>query len=151
MVQIIAKNRKAFHNYFVDEKMEAGMVLTGSEVKSCRDGRVNFKDAYCDFRNGELFVFLMHISPYPHAGPYNHEPERPRKLLMHRRELRRLAGKIQEKGLTLVPLAMYLKDGRIKLELGLAKGKRMYDKRAAIKERDANRQLRAEIKEQART
>ena len=152
MVQIISKNRKAWHEYFVEERLEAGIVLTGTEVKSCRDGRVNFKDAYCDFRNGELYVVQMHISPYPHAGPhFNHEPERPRKLLMHRRELKRLLGKIKEKGFTLVPLALYLKGPRIKLEIGLVRGKKLHDKRESIKQRDADRNLRAAIKEQARS
>jgi len=147
MVQIIAKNKKAKHDYFVEERLEAGLVLQGTEVKSCREGRINFKDAYCDFLNGELYVLQMHISPYPHAGVFNHEPERPRKLLLHKRELKRLLGKIKEKGLTLVPLALYLKGNRIKLEIGLARGKKLYDKRESIKQRDTERQLRAAVKE----
>ncbi len=152
MVQIIAKNKKAYHNYFVEERLEAGLVLTGTEVKSCRDGRVNFKDAYCDFRDAELYVLQMHISHYPHASAhFNHEPERPRKLLLHRRELKRLLGKIKEKGLTLVPLAIYLKGNRIKLEIGLCRGKKSYDKRETIKQRDEARNLRTVMKERSRS
>ncbi len=144
----IARNRKARHDYFIEDTMEAGIALVGTEVKSCREGRASFKDAYCDFIDGELYLLQMHISPYTHASPQlNHDPERPRKLLLHKRELRHLLGKIKEKGLTIVPLAIYLKNNRIKVEIALAKGKRQYDKRETIKKRDVDRQLRAAVKE----
>lgn len=141
-VKLVQRNKKAFFNYEILERLEAGLVLTGSEVKSIRDGKVSIQEAYAKVREGEVWVVGMDISPYPQAGPYhNHEPRRPRKLLLHRREIQRLIGKTQEKGLTLIPLALYFKDGYAKLEIGLARGKKQYDKRQAIREREAKRAL----------
>lgn len=141
-VKLIQRNKKAFFNYEILERLEAGLVLTGSEVKSIRDGKVSIQEAYAKVRDGEVWVVGMDISPYPQAGPYhNHEPRRPRKLLLHRREIQRLIGKTQEKGLTLIPLALYFKGGYAKLEIGLARGKKQYDKRQAIREREAKRAL----------
>lgn len=142
-VRIVQRNKKAYFNYEITEKIEAGLVLKGSEVKSIRDGKVAIQDAYAKVKDGEVWVVGMDVAQYPQAGPYNnHEPRRPRKLLLHRQEIRRLIGKTREKGLTLVPLALYFKDGYAKLELGLARGKRQYDKRHAIKEREAAREIR---------
>jgi SsrA-binding protein len=142
-IKIIQRNKKAFFNYEIVEKMEAGLVLQGSEVKSIRDGKVTIHDAYARVKNGEVWVIGMDVALYPQAGPYNnHIPRQARKLLLHKREIRRLIGKTKEKGLTLVPLALYFKDGIAKLEIGLARGKKQYDKRHAIKEREAKRDLR---------
>ena len=141
----IATNRKAFFNYNVLEKAEAGLALVGSEVKSIREGGLNFKDAYVDFRSGELFLVGCHISPYSRSSQ-NHFAERERKLLLHKREILRLGGKATEKGLTLVPLRAYFKNGRIKVEIGLARGKREHDTRDAIKKRDIDRETRAEVR-----
>jgi SsrA-binding protein len=139
--QNIAVNRKARHDYFIDETFEAGLVLTGSEVKSLRDGRANLKDSFARITNGEAMLVNVHISPYDPAAQENHEATRSRKLLMHRRELDRLLGKLREKGLTLIPLRLYFNArGRAKVELGLAHGKRQYDKRQTIKEREARRE-----------
>jgi SsrA-binding protein len=137
----ITVNRRAFHDYHVDDRFEAGIALVGSEVKSLRDGRANLSDAYARFIGNELYLIGAHVSPYGPASLFGHEPKRDRKLLMHRRELDRLAGKVNEKGLTLVPLRLYWKDGRAKVEIGLARGKRQYDKRQAIKERDERREM----------
>ena len=140
--KIIAQNKKAFFNYEIVEKMEAGIVLQGSEVKSIRNGKVAIHEAYAKVKNGEVWVIGMDISLYPQAGPHNnHEPRAMRKLLLHRQEINRLIGKTREKGLTLVPLALYFKDGLAKLQLGLARGKKQYDKRETIKNRDAARDL----------
>jgi len=136
----IAYNRKARHNYELLEKYETGVVLAGTEVKSLRDGRVNFKDSYAALRNNEVWLYGMHISPYSHGNINNHNPERDRKLLLHRNEIRRLIGKTKETGLTLVPLQLYFKNGKVKLELALAKGKKEYDKREAIAKREADRE-----------
>jgi SsrA-binding protein len=137
----VAINRKARHDYFVDETFEAGLVLTGSEVKSLRDGRANLKDSYARFHGSDLVLMNAHISPYDPASRQNHEATRSRKLLLHRRELDRLMGKLREKGLTLIPLRLYFNArGRAKIELGLAHGKRQYDKRQTIKEREARRE-----------
>ena len=139
--KLISLNRKARHDYFIDETVEAGLVLTGSEVKSLRDGRANLKDSFARFHGGEMVLMNVHISPYDAASRSNHEPTRTRKLLLHRRELDRLMGKLREKGLTLIPLRLYFNDrGRAKVELGLAHGKRQYDKRQAIKDREARRE-----------
>ncbi|HEY2388188.1 MAG TPA: SsrA-binding protein SmpB [Candidatus Binatia bacterium] len=139
--QNIALNRKARHDYFIDETFEAGIVLTGSEVKSLRDGRANLKDSYARIGNGEAILMNVHISPYDPAAGANHEATRSRKLLLHRREIDRLLGKLREKGLTLIPLRLYFNArGRAKVELGLAHGKRQYDKRQTIKEREARRE-----------
>jgi SsrA-binding protein len=142
-VKIVQRNKKAWYNYEILEKLECGLVLQGSEVKSIRNGKVAIHDAYAKVRDGEVWVIGMDVSLYPQAGPYNnHEPRQARKLLLHRREIRRLITKTREKGLTLVPLALYFKDGLAKLEIGLARGKRQYDKRESIKNREAARDLR---------
>ena len=140
-IKIISENRKARHNYHIDDVLEAGMVLKGTEVKSLRQGRVNLKDAYARIKHGEVFVHQMHIGPYPFAHYDNHEPLRPRKLLLHKREIKRLYGKVNEQGFTLVPLKIYFKAGKVKLQLALARGKRQYDKRQAIRRRDEQREL----------
>lgn len=140
--KIIATNRKARHDYFIDETYEAGIALTGTEIKSARAGRVNLRDSYVQVRNGELWLIDTHIAPYKQAGHSSHEPKRPRKLLMHRREINRLQGQVQEKGYTLVPLRLYLKDNKwAKVEIALARGKKLYDKRQSIRERDAQREI----------
>ena len=137
----IAENRKARHDYFIEDTYEAGMVLVGTEVKSLRAGRANLKDAYAKIKNGEVWVHQIHISPYSHAYYGNHDPLRPRKLLLHKREINKLYGKINESGYTLVPLRLYFKGGKVKVLLGLAKGKRKYDKRETIRRRDEQRDL----------
>ena len=140
-IKIIATNRKARHDYIIEDTFEAGLVLTGSEIKSVRAGQVNLRDSYASLREGELWLVNTHIAPYKQASRENHEPRRDRKLLMHRREINRLTGKLQEKGLTLVPLQLYLKDSRAKVELGLARGKKLHDKRQTMRERDDRRQM----------
>jgi SsrA-binding protein len=140
-IKIIAKNRKARHDYHIDEEFEAGMVLKGTEVKSLRLGRANLKDSYARIKNGEVFVHQMHINPYPFAYYDNHDPLRPRKLLLHKREIKRLYGKVNEKGLTLIPLKMYFKNGKAKISIALARGKRKYDKRDAIRRREEQREM----------
>lgn len=143
----VARNRKAFHEYEILDKFEAGLVLTGPEVKSIRNGRLNLKDGYADLRGGELFLFNVHISPYDAASRYNADPTRARKLLVHRAELRRLIGKVTEKGLTIVPLDVHFSRGFAKVTLALARGKKRFDKRETIRrrelDRDAERALRA--------
>ncbi|HHV53105.1 MAG: SsrA-binding protein SmpB [Synergistota bacterium] len=140
--KVVARNRKATHDYFILETYEAGIVLTGTEIKSVREGRVNLRDGYAKIDSGELWLYNVHISPYERGSFYNHDPLRPRKLLLRREEIKRLLGKTKEKGLTLVPLSMYIKDNRwAKVEVALAKGKKQYDKRAAIAERDAQRAM----------
>ena len=140
-INIVTKNRKAWHEYAISEEIEAGMVLVGTEVKSLRGGRANLKDAYGKIERGELFIHQMHISPYPFAHYDNHEPLRPRKLLMHKSEIRRLEAKIREKGFSVIPLKVYFKHGKAKITLGLARGKRKYDKRQAIKAREMKREM----------
>ncbi len=140
-IKIVTKNRKAWHDYTIAEEIEAGMVLLGTEVKSLRGGRANLKDAYGRIDKGELFVHQMHISPYPFAHYDNHEPLRPRKLLLHKSELRRMEAKIREKGFSVIPLKIYFKHGKAKITLGLARGKRKYDKRQAIKAREMKREM----------
>jgi SsrA-binding protein len=137
----ISVNRRAFHDYTILERFEAGLVLTGSEVKSLRDHRANLKDAYARFFGEELFLIGSHISPYGPASQFGHDPERTRKLLLHRKELERLRGKVQERGLTLVPLRLYWSKGRAKAELGLGQGKKLHDKRASIRERMERREM----------
>jgi SsrA-binding protein len=150
-IKEVATNRKAYHDYFIDEKIEAGIVLSGTEIKSVRDGRVNLRDAFARIENGEAWLWNAHISVYDHAGRYfNHTPTRSRKLLLHKDEIRRLAMKTNAKGLTLVPLRMYLKKGRAKVEVGLARGKKLYDKRDALAEREANREIERTIKDSMR-
>ena len=145
-MKIVATNRKAFHDYEILETYEAGIVLKGTEVKSAKQGRINLKDSYAKIENGEIFLFNAHISPYTHGNVYNHDPRRTRKLLLHKKEIMRLYGKVKEKGLTLIPLKAYIKNGKIKIELGLCKGKKVYDKRAEIKKRDLEREMRYEMK-----
>ena len=142
----VATNRKAYHDYFILEKLEAGIVLLGTEVKSAREGRVNLKDSYAVVRQGEPFLLNCHISPYSHGNRQNHEPTRTRKLLLHAREIRKLVGKSQEKGLTLVPLRVYLKRGRIKVELGIARGKKLIDKRETERRKEMDREARVQMK-----
>ncbi len=139
--KIVAQNRKARHNYFIDNQLEAGMVLLGTEVKSLRLGRVNLKDAYAKIKHGEVFVYQLHIGAYPFAYYGNHDPLRPRKLLLHKYEIKRLYGKVNEKSYSLIPLRIYFLNGKAKITLGLAKGKRKYDKREAIRRRDQKREL----------
>src|SRR5262245_23754019 len=142
----ICVNRQARHNYFIDETYEAGLVLVGSEVKSLRDGKANLTDSYAQIRKGEAFLVNTHISPYAGANRFNHEPTRTRKLLLHRREIERLTGKTKERGLTLIPLKLYFKGGRAKVELGLARGKKLYDKRETLKRKMAQREVERSIK-----
>jgi SsrA-binding protein len=137
----IAVNRRARHDYCIEETIEAGVVLTGSEVKSLRAGKAQLKDSYGHIKHGEVWLFNAHISEYSPAAQFGHEPTRSRKLLLHRSEIERLIGKVKERGLTLIPLRLYFKHGRAKVELGLARGKKLYDKRAAIKERETRREL----------
>jgi len=149
-IRTIATNKKAKRDYFIDDIFEAGLVLEGTEVKSLREGRVNLKDAYARIKNGEVYLISAHISPYAFGTHKNHDPERERKLLLHRREIRRLYGKTQERGFTLVPLSIYFKNGRAKLELGLGRGKAKYDKREAIKKKQEQRDLERALKERNR-
>lgn len=137
----VCENRKGRFEYHIEERFEAGVVLTGSEVKSLRQGKANITNAYADLRQNELYLFQAHITPYDKGGYANHEPERKRKLLLHREEIERLIGKIQTKGFTLIPLKMYFKKHRVKIEIGLGIGKKDHDKRATIKERETKRQL----------
>ncbi|MBW1616114.1 MAG: SsrA-binding protein SmpB [Deltaproteobacteria bacterium] len=138
-IKLIAKNKKARHDYFIENKFEAGIQLLGTEVKSMRLGKVNLRDAYVKIRNGEVYLHQMHVGPYPFAYYENHEPKRARKLLLHKREIKKLYGKINEKGAALIPLEAYFKDGKVKIEIAVAKGKKKYDKREAIKRRDQKR------------
>lgn len=148
--RIIAQNKKAYHEYFVDEKYEAGISLFGTEVKSIRAGAVNLKDSYCSFKNGELYVFGMHVSPYEKGNIFNREPLRERKLLMHRRELNKLFGLVAQKGFTLVPLSLYFSGKNVKVEVGLCRGKKLYDKRDTAAKNEANREMDRRMKEQSR-
>ncbi|HEX9903132.1 MAG TPA: SsrA-binding protein SmpB [Acidobacteriota bacterium] len=151
MMKTVALNRTASFNYDLLETFEAGIALQGSEVKSIRDGRISLKESYAEVKNGEVFLISAHISPYEAANRFGHDPKRDRKLLLHRREIKRLTGKIKEKGLTLVPIKVLLNDqGRVKVEIALAKGKKTYQKREAIKTRDVERELRAELKRSRR-
>ncbi len=146
--KVVATNRKAYHDYFIEEKFEAGMVLKGTEVKSLRDRRVNLQDSYASVKEGEVFLHHCHISPYSHGNLMNHDPIRTRKLLLHRKEINKLLGKTQQKGLTLVPLRIYFSTrGQAKVELGLAKGKKQHDRRATIKTREAGREVERAMKE----
>jgi SsrA-binding protein len=140
-VKLVAENKKARFDYFIEDEYEAGLVLLGTEVKSLRMGRANLKDAYARIKKGEVFVYQMHIGPYPFAYYDNHEALRPRKLLLQKQEIKRLYGKLNEKGFSLIPLKLYFKEGKAKLTLGLAKGKKKYDKREAIRRRDEQRDL----------
>jgi len=142
----IAENRKAYHDFHILDTYEAGIVLLGTEVKAIREGRVNLRDSFARLENGEVFLYNVNISPYSHRGYAHHEPLRRRKLLLHREEIRKLTGKTVAKGMTLVPVRMYLKDGRVKVAVSLAKGKKEYDKRETIKRREADRETRAAVK-----
>ena len=146
----IAANRKARHEYFVEETYECGLALHGTEVKSMRQGRVNLKEAFCQVKNGEMWVIGMHISPYEQGNIFNVDPLRDKKLLMHKSEIRKLASQVQRQGYTLIPLRIYLKDGRMKLELGLCKGKQLHDKRDDAADRAAKRDIERAIKEHYR-
>jgi SsrA-binding protein len=145
-IKVITVNRQAYHDYFVERTIEAGIALMGTEIKSIRDGKVNLRGAYAMARNGELWLENAHIAVYEHGNRYNHEPMRNRKLLLHRREISQLLSKVETKGLTLIPLKLYLKGGKAKIELGLCRGKKLYDKRDAIAERDAKRDIERAIR-----
>lgn len=146
--KVVATNRKAYHDYFIEEKFEAGIVLKGTEVKSLRERRVNLQDSYAGVKEGEAFLHHCHISPYSHGNMMNHDPIRTRKLLLHRKEINKLLGKTQQKGLTLIPLRIYFSErGHAKVELGLAKGKKQHDRRESIKTREASREVERAIKE----
>jgi SsrA-binding protein len=145
--KLIASNKKAFHDYFVLQKAEAGVALTGTEVKSLRDGKANIKDSYVIFKNGEAFLFNAHISPYSHGNLQNHEPERNRKLLLHRREIDKLREQVVEKGLTVVPLRLYFKGGKVKVEIAVVRGKKLYDKRETEKKRELDREAAVAMKQ----
>ncbi len=145
----ITVNRKAYHDYHIEESVEAGLVLTGTEIKSIRAGGVNLRDAYARSEKGELWLLGAHIAQYPGGNRYNHEPKRPRKLLLHRRQIAELSGAVMRKGLTIVPLKMYLKNGIAKVELGLVRGKKVYDKREALALRDAQRQIERAFSQRA--
>lgn len=146
MEKVVATNRKAFHDYHILETYEAGIALLGTEVKSLREGKANLKDSYAIVKNSEVFLLNCHISPYSHGNIFNHDPLRTRKLLLHRKEINKLHGHITQKGLTLIPLKVYFKDGKAKVELGLAKGKRQYEKREAIKEKESRREIERHMK-----
>ena len=143
--KVLTVNRQASHNYQLLERFEAGVALTGTEVKSARDGRANLRDSYAALKEGEVWLLNCHINPYSHGGFSNHDPTRSRKLLLHKEEIRRLIGKVRQRGLTLVPTRMYLKRGRIKVELALAKGKRSYDKREALRRRQDEKEARQAV------
>lgn len=143
----IAKNSKAFHDYFVEERFEAGIALAGTEVKSIRQGGVNLKDAFCGIKDGEMSLLGMHISPYEKGNIFNKDPRRPRRLLMHKREILRLYAKIKQDGYTLIPLSLYFKGPRVKVEIGLCKGKKLYDKRESDAQRDAKREMDRAMKQ----
>lgn len=146
----VAENRKAFHDYHILETFEAGLALLGTEVKAIREGNVNLRDSYAQVNDGEVWVYNIHIKPYSHRGYSDHEPTRKRKLLLHRQEIRKLIGRTVERGMTLVPTRMYFKNGRVKIALGLARGKQAHDKRETIKRREADRETRAAVKERRR-
>ena len=149
-IKIAAQNRKAFHDYFVEDRYEAGIELAGTEVKSIRAGTLNLKDSYCTVKDGELFVHSMHISPYEKGNIFNRDPVRSRRLLMHKREIRKLHALVKQDGYALVPLSVYFKDSRVKLEVGLCRGKKNYDKRAAASARGAKREIDRTLKERNR-
>lgn len=146
MEKLILKNRKAYHDFHILEKIEAGLVLHGTEVKAIREGKINIKEAYCNFQDGELYLLQAHISPYSHTGYEHHDPTRPKKLLLHQKELRKLRKKRDEQHLTLIPLAIYWVGNNIKVEVGLAKGKKLYDKRQDIAKKDVQRNMERQMK-----
>lgn len=146
-IKVVARNREAYHEYFVEEEFEAGIELFGTEVKSIRQGTLNLKDAWCGIKDGELLVNQMHISPYEKGNIFNKDPRRPRRLLMHKREIMRLYGKVKQDGYSIIPLSVYFKGSHVKLCVGLCKGKKLYDKRQSAAERDAKRQIDRAMKE----
>ncbi len=146
-VQMITQNKKAYHDYFVDEKYEAGIELFGTEVKSIRGGGINLKDSYCQVKDGELFAIGIHVSPYEHGNIFNREPLRDRRLLMHKREIMKLQGLMTQKGYTLVPLSVYFKNSHLKVELGLCRGKKLYDKRDSIAKAESDREIERRMKD----
>lgn len=145
-MKVISQNRKAYHDYHIEEAVESGIALLGTEVKSLREGRAHLKDSYVILKSGEAFLLNCHISPYSHGNIMNHEPLRTRKLLMHRKEIDRLRGKVEGKGFTLIPLKLYFKDSFVKVEIGLARGKKLFEKRDTIKEREAKREIEKAMK-----
>ena len=145
----MASNRKAYHDYFIEETFEAGLALVGTEVKSLRAGRINLRDSYAEVRDGELYLVGVHISPYEQGTVWNHDPLRTRKLLLHRKEIARIAGRVNERGFAVVPTKVYFKDGRAKVEIGLARGKKLYDKRADLARKDAQRDVERSLKERS--
>jgi SsrA-binding protein len=145
--KVVAQNKKAYHDYEIEETYEAGLVLTGTEIKSIRAGKVNLRDSYARIKNGEVFLLNMHISPYEQGNRFNHDPLRTRKLLLHKREINKLFGLTREKGYALVPLKIYLKNGLAKVDLALARGKKLYDKRETMKKRDAQREIERAFRE----
>lgn len=149
-IKIAAKNQKAFHDYFVEERFEAGIELFGTEVKSIRQGTLNLKDAWCNIKDGEIWLKQMHISPYEKGNIFNKDPMRPRRLLMHKREINRLYGQIKQDGYSLIPLSVYFKNARVKVEIALCKGKKLYDKREDAARKDAKRQMDRAMKERNR-
>ena len=149
-IKIVAKNSKAYHDYFIEDQYECGIELAGTEVKSIRQGNVNLKDSFCIIKDGEISVLGMHISPYEKGNIFNKDPRRTRRLLMHKREIMRLFGKIKQDGYSLVPLSIYLKGPRVKLEVGLARGKKLYDKRDSAAKRDAKREIDRAMKSRNR-
>lgn len=149
-VKIVAVNRRATHDYFIDDRFEAGLVLTGTEIKSIREGRVNLREGYARITNGEAWLTNVHIAPYEQGNRYNHEPLRDRKLLLHRDEIAELVGRVRQRGYTIVPLQLYLKHGRAKVELGLARGKREFDKRESIAKREAQRDIERGLRDRYR-
>ena len=151
MEKIIAKNPTAYHNYFIDNKLEAGIVLSGTEIKSIRAGKVNLKDSYVNVKNGEVFIYGMHISPYEYGNIYNKDPLRDRKLLLNKRELNKLFGKIKQDGYSLVPICLYFKGSLVKVELGIGKGKKLYDKRENIAKKDAERRMQKALRNNEKT
>ncbi|HLA49678.1 MAG TPA: SsrA-binding protein SmpB [Thermodesulfovibrionia bacterium] len=146
MEQVVSTNRKAYHDYFIEETYEAGITLLGTEVKSLREGKANLKDSYALIKGNEIFLLNCHISPYSHGNIQNHDPLRTRKLLLHRKEINKLWGKLTQKGLTLIPLKIYFKKGKAKVEIGLCKGKKQYEKREVLKEKEARREIERHLK-----
>lgn len=146
MEQVVSTNRKAYHDYFIEETCEAGISLLGTEVKSLREGKANLKDSYALIKGNEIFLLNCHISPYSHGNIQNHDPLRTRKLLLHRKEINKLWGKLTQKGLTLIPLKIYFKKGKAKVEIGLCKGKKQYEKREVLKEKEARREIERHLK-----
>ena len=149
-IKLAAKNSKAYHDYFIEDRFEAGIALAGTEVKSIRQGKLNLKDSFCHVKDGELYVYGMHISPYEKGNIFNKDPMRQRKLLMHKREIMRLYGKIKQDGLALIPLSVYFNNAKVKVELGLARGKKLHDKRDAAAARDARREMDRALKSRNR-